>query len=128
MAREINYAHREVQRYAKGLLFETRQAGDALLKAKEEGKRSGKVPHGRFQAWVEANTRAGIRMAQKSMKVAALTKDDDAFAFQDGIDTFLGAHAEPKPDTNPKVNTSAFNTADAEHVQKLHAMAAYPGR
>nr|WP_246152151.1 DUF3102 domain-containing protein [Roseospira navarrensis] len=64
LAGEINDAHQEVQRHAKGMLLEAKRAGEALLAVKKE------IPHGQFKAWVEANCSVSYDTAKEYMRVA----------------------------------------------------------
>lgn len=114
LAQEINDAHREVKRHAKGMLLEAKRAGEALLKAKAD------CPHGTFKTWVEDNTEVSYRTAAVYMKVAREwdqkcstlhISDPSQFSLRDFLDN------KAKPQAAP-----TFTKDDAEYALKLHAL------
>jgi hypothetical protein len=117
LAGEINDAHGQVQRHARGMLLEAKRAGEALLAAKKL------VKHGEFQAWVEDRCAFSYDRAMRYMRVARLAKVGDLPKFQGGIDAFLDAHSKPRetsPEPAPSVPT--FGAEEASYVLKLQAM------
>ncbi|MFF8800896.1 MULTISPECIES: DUF3102 domain-containing protein [unclassified Methylobacterium] len=115
LAGEINDAHRQVTFHARGMLLEAKRAGDALLAAK------GKVRHGEFKAWVEANCRCSYQSAARYMQVAKRGKNLNLETFDGGLVAFLEAHAKPRP-TAP-VTFPALDPEDAERVLKINGRA-----
>ena len=115
LAREINDAHREVQRHVKGMLLEAKRAGDALTEVKRG------LLHGEFEAWVETKTCVPVRTARRYMQVAKSVVYD-RFDPDATIDSVLDTNASKRrPKGNS--NTPEFDINDAQHVKKLHALA-----
>lgn len=113
LAQEINDAHREVKRHAKGMLLEAKRAGEALLKAKAE------CPHGTFKQWVADNTEVSYSQAKRYMAVAKrlVDKPFDPDMADASIEAFLGYAKKDKPQATP-----TFTKDDAEYALKLHAL------
>ncbi len=63
LAHEINEEHHLFERSMSDGFAHALRAGELLLKAK------GSLKHGSFQAWIKANCRIGIRMAENYMKL-----------------------------------------------------------
>jgi hypothetical protein len=64
LAKQINHEHQEAEGLARRTLDHVRKAGELLLEAK------GKVPHGQWLPWLEANVKASVRTCQTYMRVA----------------------------------------------------------
>ncbi|MBB4284530.1 DUF3102 domain-containing protein [Roseospira goensis] len=122
LAWEINDAHQEVQDHAKGMLLAAKRAGEKLLEAKEEGKRTGEIPHGQFQAWIEAHCRCSYTSALRYMQVAKRFQKHPAGCFSDLADVSIRQFLDIKDKPKPTPATQPFTQADAEYAQKLHAM------
>ena len=104
--------------------MEAKWAGDALNRAKEEGKRAGEIPHGQFRAWVETNTGVSYRTGAKYMQVAKVAaKSADLGISAGGVDALLDAPADQKVEADARADTPAFDTTDAEHVLTILALA-----
>lgn len=114
LAGEINDAHRQAGHHLRSMLLEAQRAGQALLRAKAL------VPHGQFQAWVEANCRCSYRSAAEYMQVARLGKTADLRTFDGGVRAFLEAHGSKKSIGR---TTRKFTPDDAERALKLRAVA-----
>ncbi|MFG1417770.1 DUF3102 domain-containing protein [Xanthobacter sp. V0B-10] len=113
LAREINYAHRQVVGYGKSMLAYAAKAGRDLIAVK------GMLQHGEFKPWIKANCAFSYDRAAMYMRVA---KNCACATFdpEQSIDAFLGI--ERKPSTPHPSEAPAFDRTDAEHVMKLHAM------
>ena len=74
------------------------RVGDAVLKAKDNGKRNAKNPDGRFQVWVWASTDVGYEIAAEYMRVveASASKSLDLQSFDGRVRPFLDALATQK--------------------------------
>lgn len=116
LARKINDAHRQVAFHARSMLDEARRAGEALIEAKKL------VPHGGWKDWIAANCRCSYRTAAKYAQLASI-KHAEVGTFDGGVDAFLDAHASRCLPTPADASRPAFDRADAEHAQKLQAMA-----
>jgi Protein of unknown function (DUF3102) len=113
LAGEINEAHRQVTSHAKGMLLEAKRAGDALLAAK------GKVKHGEFTNWIEANCRCSVTSAREYMQVAKHAKGTDLRCFGGGVRAFLEAHAKPR--ITPPSPTPSLTPEAAERILNIQA-------
>ncbi|WP_404378355.1 hypothetical protein [Caenispirillum salinarum] len=111
LATEINEAHREVRRHARGMLVEARRAGDALLAAKADADRD--IP---FKDWVRQNCDFSYSTAAVYMRVAR--------EWQDGS-SMLDHHGSLRDFINnkPKRSVEAMTREDAEYILKINALA-----
>jgi hypothetical protein len=120
LAQAINTAQVEIEYAGKTMLGWAKEAGDALIEAKQE------CAHGEFKAWVEANCTVSYRQAANYMKVARewdQRKDAVGCTFSDlSIDAFLGYEKKPKPIITPSNNLPTFDRHDAEYVLKIAGM------
>jgi uncharacterized coiled-coil protein SlyX len=117
---EINDAHKEVQKHARGMLLEAKRAGEALLAAKKL------VKHGEFKAWVASHCPFTYERAARYMKVARLSRSVDLHTFDGGIDAFLDVHASfrvvtPEPAPAPSAPPT-FGPAEASYILKLQGL------
>ncbi|WP_238122860.1 MULTISPECIES: DUF3102 domain-containing protein [unclassified Xanthobacter] len=83
----INAAHQHVCEAGRSTLLFAKEAGEHLLKAKEQ------VRHGEFKAWIEKNCAVSYKQALKYMRIAKLPSQGN---FDGGIDAFLEAHSTPR--------------------------------
>lgn len=69
-ATEINHAHKLARENAESAVQHAIACGEMLEAIKREGKKSGAIPHGRWQSWVEANCEFSYQSANAYMKAA----------------------------------------------------------
>lgn len=111
LAREINDAHREVRRHARGMLLEARRAGDALLAVKDDPARD--MP---FKTWVRQNCDFSYSTAAVYMRVAREWEARSSMLDHDAsLRDFI--------DNKPKRLTAVLSRDDAEYLLKIHALA-----
>lgn len=67
LASEANRWHSQAEGHARSAVECAYHAGQALLAAKERGKQTGQIPHGKFQDWVEAHFNGSYRTAARYM-------------------------------------------------------------
>lgn len=111
LATEINDAHREIRRHARGMLVEARRAGEALLAAKADPSRD--LP---FKDWVRQNCDFSYSTAAVYMRVAREWQDGSSTLDHDGsLRDFIN--------NKPKRAIAAMTREDAEYVLKIAALA-----
>jgi hypothetical protein len=64
LAKRINALYARVETAARSVVADAKEAGELLLKAKEQ------CPHGQWRPWIEANFAGSLRTAQKWMRLA----------------------------------------------------------
>lgn len=111
LAREINEAHREVRRHARGMLLEARRAGEALLAARDDPGRD--LP---FKTWVRRNCEFSYSTAAVYMRVA---REWEARSSTLDHETSLRDFIDNKP----KRITPLLSREDAEYLLKINALA-----
>jgi N6-adenosine-specific RNA methylase IME4 len=67
---EVNEAHRLARESADSAIQHAIACGEMLARIKEQGKSDGTIPHGKWQAWVDANCEFSYQAAARYMKAA----------------------------------------------------------
>jgi hypothetical protein len=113
LAREINSEHAAGEESARKGLSHFRQAGIALIKAKD------KCGHGKWLDWLKANVRISRSQATRYMKVAReWAKCCGAATFEDALKLLtddVADEQEPPPDREPG-DDSEFDHGSPYHV------------
>lgn len=121
----INTAQKNIEYHAKSMLFEAKEAGEALLEAKAQLK------HGEFKPWVEANCSVKWSMAKRYMQVARQWEQRaTTVAFSDlsemSIRQFLDIKDKPKAQTKRGAASAPVGDTkkiDDHRVMKVATMA-----
>ncbi|NJL07403.1 MAG: hypothetical protein HC900_03420 [Methylacidiphilales bacterium] len=119
LARQINENHREVRAHSRGMLVAAKQAGEALLEAKNNPSRT--LP---FKEWVAANTSVSYPTAAVYMRVAR--EWDARSSTLDLSHTSLRDFIDNKPRPKAKPASVPFTKEDADYAMKLHRLAEDP--
>ena len=119
LAREINDAHREVQRHAKGMLLEAKRAGDALTVAKDHFGKNDRA----FGQWRKANLTPSQQHCWRYMEVSRRWLPHSRGSGVDVADVSIRAFLEIRDKPKPASDSPQFDANDADHARKLHAMA-----
>lgn len=70
-ATEVNEAHRLARESASSAVEHAIACGEMLSAIKEQGKRDGTIPHGKWQEWVAANCEFAYETAKRYMKASS---------------------------------------------------------